>query len=220
MSSEPSLRQERDQRIAELEARIRRSSAVGVKIPVALMAIGVSATLLVLDRKDTAYFFAPRSPIDLGSEGQYRPERLQSNRYAQLHGMPTLRGAYWRDRDSTFVVVGVLGTPILVRRRALAGEDWKAGSTPPQPNQRPFAVRGRLLSANDGPQYRDAFATFAAMGEMPAGAEGLWLLLEGERPGSKIRALLTSVALVLFLLVNAAILWQAIEERVHGRLGG
>ncbi len=213
MRSEPSLRGARDRRIAELEARIGRSTAVGVKIPVALTAIVLSSALLVLERKETAYFFAPPSPVDLGSEGQYRWEQLESNRYAQLHGTPTVRGAYEREKEGTFVLVGVLGTPIVVRRRALAGEDWQAGRAPPQPDQRPFAVRGRLLSAQDGPQYRDALAKLASFGELTAPPERLWLLLEGERPRSKAGAVLASAALLIFLLVNAALLWQAIAER-------
>src|ERR1700736_720852 len=153
MNPEPFLQGERDKRIAELETRIRRSSAVGVRIPVALTGMITSMIVLALERKEGAYFFAPRTPIDLGSEGEYRLDRLTSNRYAQLHGVPTLRGAYWREGNATFVMVGVLGTPILVRRLSLPGEDWIAGSKPPQPNQSPFAVRGRLLSAREGSRY-------------------------------------------------------------------
>ncbi|HEX4804010.1 MAG TPA: hypothetical protein VFV14_10875 [Myxococcaceae bacterium] len=213
MTPEPSLRGARDRRIAELEARIRRSSAVGVKIPVALTAILLATALLVLERKETDYFFAPSSPLDLGSEGQYRLERLESNRYAQLHGTPTVRGAYWRENKGTFVLVGVLGTPIVVRRKALAGEDWQAGRAPPQPDQRPFAVRGRLLSAQDSPQYRDALAKLASLGELTRPPDGLWLFFEGERPSANLGPVLASAALLIFLLVNAALLWQAIAER-------
>lgn len=213
MTPEPSLRGARDRRIAELEARIRRSSAVGVRIPVAVTAILCSAALLVLEREEAAYFFSSRSPIDLGSEGQYRLERLESNRYSQLHGTPTVRGAYWRENKATFVLVGVLGTPIVVRRKALAGEDWQAGRAAPQPDQRPFAVRGRLLSAQDSPQYRDALAKLASLGELTRPPDGLWLLFEGERPSANFGPVLASAALLIFLLVNAALLWQAIAER-------
>src|SRR5215510_14759210 len=213
MTAEPSLRAARDRRIAELEARIRRSNPVGVKIPVAVTAILLSAALLVLERKETAYFFAPRSPVDLGSEGQYRLERWESNRYANLHGTPTARGAYSREGEGTFVLVRVQGTPIVVRRKALAGEQWQAGKAPPPPDQRPFAVRGRLLSAQDSPPYRDALAKISSFGELTTPPERLWLLLEGERPPSKSRAMLASAGLLVFLLVNAALLWQAIAER-------
>lgn len=216
MIPEPSLRGARDRRIAELETRIRRSSAVGVKIPVALMAMLLSGGLLFLDRKEIAYFFTSRSPIDLGSQGQYRWDQLKSNRYAQIHGAPTWRGAYGRDKKDTFVLVGLVGTPIVVRRRALAGEDWRPGTTPPQPNQTPFNVRGRLLSAEDAGMYRDGLAMLHSFGEMSAGPKDLWILVEGERPGSKLRAVLTSAVLTLFLLANAALLWRAIAERFEG----
>ncbi len=221
MSPEPSPQSARDQRIEELESSIRRSSSVGVKIPVAVMAMIASVVLLAMERREIGYFFAPRTPIQLGVEGEYRLERLESNRYAQIHGTPTVRGAYLRQKDATFaVVVGIAGTPILVRRHALAGERWAPGSTPPPPDQRPFSVRGRLLSARDASQYKDAFATLASMGELTSDKDGMWILLEGERPGSNLRALLISTALLLFFLVNAWLCWRAAEERfrrVEGR---
>jgi hypothetical protein len=217
MSPEPSLQSERDQRIEELESSIRRSSSVGVKIPVALMAMVASAFLLAMERREIGYFFASRTPIQLGAEGEYRFDRLESNRYAQIHGIPTVRGAYLRQKAATFVVVGIAGTPILVRRHALAGEGWAPGSTPPRPDQRPFSVRGRLLSARDAFQYKDAFATLSSMGELTPDRDGLWILLEGERPGSNLRALLISTALLLFFLVNAWLCWRAAEERFRRR---
>jgi hypothetical protein len=215
MNPEPSLQSERDQRIEELESSIRRSSSVGVKIPVAVMAMIVSTFLFAMERREIGYFFASRTPIQLGAEGEYRLDRLESNRYAQLHGIPTLRGAYLRQKDATFVVIGVAGTPILVRRHAVAGEDWTSGSTPPRPNQRPFSVRGRLLSARDASQYKDAFATLASLGELTAAKDGLWILLEGERPGSNPRTPLFAAALLLFFGVNAWLCWRAIQERFH-----
>ena len=39
------------------------------------------------------------------------------------------------------VAVGLRDTPLLVRRAAFANEPWKVGTTPPQPDQRPFSVR-------------------------------------------------------------------------------
>jgi hypothetical protein len=213
MNFGPSLQRERDQRIAELESTIRRSSAVGVRIPLALTGLIASVALLALERKEIAYFFAPRAPIDLGVEGEYRLERLKSNRYAQLHGIPTLRAAYWRQRDTTFVLIGVLGTPILVRRPALAGEQWASGRTPPQPNQTPFAVRGRLLSAQDGSRYQDGFAKLAATGEIKGRPDALWILLEGERPASNLGALATGAALAAFFMLNLWLLWRAVQER-------
>jgi len=220
MSSEPSLQSARDRRIEELESSIRRSSSVGVKIPVALMAMIASVFLLAMERREIAYFFAPRTPILLGAEGDYRLDRLESNRYAQLHGIPTVRGVYLRQKDTPFVVVGVAGTPILVRRHTVAGESWAPGNTPPRPNQSPFLVGGRLLSTRDASRYKDAFAALASMGEVTADKDGLWILLEGERPGANLRTPLLAAALLLFFLVNAWLCWRAAEKRfrrVEGR---
>jgi hypothetical protein len=192
---------------------------VGVKIPVALMAMIASTFLLAMERREIGYFFAPRAPIQLGAEGEYRLDRLESNRYAQLHGIPTVRGVYLRQKDATFVVVGVAGSPILVRRHTVAGESWAPGSTPPRPNQRPFSVRGRLLWAGDASQYKDAFATLTSMGEVTPDKDGLWILLEGERPGSNLRAPLIATALLLFFAVNAWLCWRAAKERFHRSAG-
>src|SRR6185436_2589851 len=108
-------------------------------------------------RQDIAYVFAPRAPILLGREGEYHFDRLRSNRYVQLHGSPTTRGFYCLEKREACVLVGFHGTPIVVRRRTLPGERWEPGQTPPQPDQRPFSVGGRLLAQEDAERYREAF---------------------------------------------------------------
>jgi len=209
------LGQQREQRIAELEARLASVSAIGVKAPVALLAMLATLVLFWIKRSDIAYYFSPRSALALGSEGGYHLDQLRSNRYAQIHGVPTVRGAYWRERQKTYVLIGIQGTPVLVRRSALPGEEWSPGSTPPQPNQSPFAVRGRLLAQEDADTYRDGFAKLGAMGEMRPHLGRLWILLEGEKPGSELSTLLFVTGLGIFFLLNAWFLWRAIEERVR-----
>ena len=127
-----------------------------------------------------------------------------------------MRGAYLRETRGTFVLIGIQGTPIAVRRGALAGEEWRSGATPPQPNQTPFSVGGRLLSAQDGPAYQQALTMLASFGELPSGPSDLWILIEGDRPSSKLFACLTSAATFLFLLANGALLWRGIAERLGG----
>src|SRR5687767_4925269 len=94
MSEAQRLREEREQRIAELEARLARRARGGVKPPVALVAIAVSLALLWLQRRELRSFFSPAAPLTLGAEGEYRYEALVSNCYAQLHGLPTSLAAY------------------------------------------------------------------------------------------------------------------------------
>jgi hypothetical protein len=206
-----STREKRDKRIAQLEARVSLPP-IGVKWPVALVAIVLASGLLWMQRNDVRYFFSSRAPLSLGAEGEYRFDHLQSNRYAEIHGTPTLRGAYSVERGTTYVVIGLRHTPILVRRAALPGEEW-TGPTPPHPDQRPFAVRGRLLSQEDAKRYQDGFVKLLSMGETKPLDGKLWILIEGEAPMRDLPTFFWMVGLALFALVNLYFIAQSIRRR-------
>ncbi|WNG38598.1 hypothetical protein F0U61_36640 [Archangium violaceum] len=206
------LREERDRRIAELEARIQRRG-VGVKAPVALLAMAVAGVLLGMMWKDLAYFFSPGNPLTLGAEGAYRYELLESNRYVQLHGIPTLRGAYGREGEDVYVVVGLRESPFLVRRRALPGEEWAPGQVPRQPDQRPFAIRGRLLAEEDAERYREGFKLLRELGEVQPRDGRLWMVVEGARPRGDKGLLLMALLLAAFILTNAALLLRSFKRK-------
>jgi hypothetical protein len=216
---EPSLpspeQEERDRRIAELEARLARRR-VGVKPWVALLAMGVAGVLLGMQWRDVRYFFSPSTPLTLGVEGAYRPEALVSNRYAQVHGIPTLRGAYERSGDTLYVLVGLRESPFVVRRGALPGEEWRQGRPPPQPDPTPFAIRGRLLAEEEAPRYRDALALLRSFGEVQPHEGRLWLLIEGERPRADRGLVLVCGLLLAFIALNAVLLVQGLRRRGAG----
>lgn len=205
--------EERDRRIAELEARASRRR-VGVKPLSALLAIAVAGALLGMQWRDLVYFFSPRTPLTLGAEGAYRYEALDSNRYAQVHGVPTARGAYERGGDEALhVLVGLRESPFVVRRGALPGEEWRSGRPPPQPDQRPFAVRGRLLAEQDAPgRYREALALLRSMGEVQPHDGQLWLLIEGEQPGADRGLVLVALALLAFMALNGVLLFKGLRR--------
>lgn len=213
------LQQEREERISELQRRLEASNPVGVKAPVALAAMVGAVVMLVIDRRDVGYEFSPRSPIRLGAEGDYHLDGLRSNRYAEIHGTPTLRGTYGRDKEHTFLLIGLRDTPVVVRRNANPAERWIPGTTPPQPDQRPFGVRGRLLSQEDAPAYADGFAKLAAIGELHPKSGRMWILIEGEKPGSDARTLAFTGGLGGFFLLNAWFLWRAIHSRARSTHG-
>ncbi len=202
----------RERRIAELEARLSRRR-VGVRPMAAAMAIAVALVLLGMQWRDLSYFLSPGVPLTLGAEGAYRFEALGSNRYAQVHGVPTARGAYERADGALYVLVGLRDSPFVVRRPALPGEQWTEGRPPSQPDQRPFGVRGRLLAQEDAPRYRDALALMERMGEVQPHDGRLWLLIEGERPGADRGLLLVSLALVCFVVLNAMLLVRGLKRR-------
>jgi hypothetical protein len=212
MSEEQRMREEREQRIAELEARLARRARGGVKPPVALVAIGVSLALLWMQRRELLYFFSPATPLSLGAEGEYRYEALVSNRYVQLHGIPTAHGAYERDGDAVYVLVGLIESPFVVRRPSLPGEDWVLGKAPPRPDPRPFAVRGRLLVEADAPRYQEAFALLRSKGEVQPVSGRLWIIIEGERPWQDWGRMGVALLLVLFTAANAVFLVRGLRR--------
>lgn len=208
-------REDREKRIAELEARLSRPSNVGVTPVVALVALAFSGYLLWGQRADLEYhLLAPKEPIDLGSEGAYRFDLAESNRYVQLHGAPSPRGWYWVERNTTVVAVGVLDTPIILRRPTLTTEPWKPGEPPPRPDPRPFTVRGRLLARADAPEkYSDAFVAY----EKWSGAPAKWILLQEDKPGGDLGGQAWVAALVLFSAFNLWLLVRGLIRAVARR---
>jgi hypothetical protein len=212
MSEEELIREERERRIAELESRLARRPRSPLRASVSLVAIGVATALLVMQWREVRYFFSPREPLSLGAEGDYRFEALSSNRYAQLHGLPTAHGAYERDGGTVFVLVGLRDSPFVVRRPALPGEDWAPGRTPPQPDQHPFAVRGRLLAEEEAPRYHDAFQLLREKGEVQPLQGRLWIVLEGHRPGEDFGRLSVTLLLVLVIAANVLALLRGLRR--------
>jgi hypothetical protein len=205
--------QQRDARIAELEARLRARTTPGVRLPVALVCLAGALYLFWRELPDAAYALSPTSPLTLGQEGAYRFERLANNRYVQLHGTPTGTAFWGQDKRGPFLVVGLLDTPLLVRRPPLPSERWTSGRPPPPPTQTPFAVRGRLLREGDAPAYREAFQKARQLEGVRAQDGALWIVLEAERPQEDWGAVLTAALLGLFAAFNGLLSVSAVLGR-------
>ncbi|WP_342381040.1 hypothetical protein NVS55_15305 [Myxococcus stipitatus] len=214
-SQSTSAQAERDLRIAELESRLARRR-LGVRPLASVMAIAVSLSLVLMQRRELAYFFSSPVPLTLGVEGEYRFDALASNRYAQVHGIPTARGAYEQAGAGLFVLVGLRESPFVVRRATLPGEEWVTGRAPPPPDARPFAVRGRLLAEEEAPRYRDALTLLRDMGELQPHDGQVWLIVEGERPREDRGLVLVALALVAFAVLNAILLIKGLSRRYRG----
>jgi hypothetical protein len=199
--------EDRDQHIAELEQRLARPARIGVTPYVAATALVLVGFMLWKQWPDTSYFFSSREPIQLGAEGDYHFDRAVHNRYVELHGVPTSRGAFGVDGKNEVVAVGVRDTPVMVWRKILSSENWSPGSKPPPPDQRPFGVRGRLLARETaGEKYTDAFSKLDGFSEVKA----KWVLLESQRPGGDLLAALWSTALMALFGFNAWLLARGI----------
>lgn len=199
-------REDRERRIAELEAKLARPTNVGVTPLVAAVALAFSSYLIWGQRADLEYqFTAPKEPIDLGAEGAYRFDLAQSNRYVQLHGAPSARGWFWVERNTTVVAVGVVDTPVILRRPTLPTEKWTPGEPPPRPDQRPFTVKGRLMSREEAPlKYADAFTEY----EKWSGTPAKWILLQEDKPGGDLGGQVWVAVLVAFAALN---LWLLVR---------
>lgn len=210
-----SLQAERDARIAELEARARLPRGTGVSPAVAAMGIVLCGFLLWQQRLDVAYLLAPREPITLGSEGHYRLEQLTPNRYVQVHGRPTSRASFGQRDGETVVMVGLEGTPLVVRRGPLPGEAWEPGRPPPSPHPAPFAVRGRLLREDQDPAFAQGFESLRSSPQLRPLDGRLWVIVESERPGADRAAAGWLVVIGALLLFNVWLLMKGLSARAR-----
>jgi hypothetical protein len=206
--------QPREARIAELEARLSARHRPGVRLSVSLVCLAGGLFLLWRELPDVRYALSTPTPLTLGREGEYRFEALANNRYVQLHGAPTTTAFWGKDRAGAFLVLGLLDTPLLVRRQPLADEAWTPGRPPPAPVQTPFAVRGRLLAEDAAPAYREAFQKARGVSGLRPRDGRLWLVVEGERPREDWGAVVAAVLLTLFCVFNG---WLAVLTLAHRR---
>lgn len=159
-------------------------------------------------KADVAYFFSPQAPIELGAEGSYHFDQAVSNRYAQVHGVPTVRGWYVEEKDGSFVIVGLTDTALLVKRSTFEEENRRlADGKRIQPRQNPFFARGRLMARADAERYADVFREHEAWG----GASASWLLLAEEPPGKNFATVSMFGFLLLFGALNGWLFIRGIQ---------
>jgi hypothetical protein len=198
------LSKDRDKLIAQMERDLARPR-VGLLPPVAALAVVASIALAWWMKDDASYFFSSPTPIELGAEGDYHLDRAVSNRYAQVHGVPTLRGWYVAEKDGSFVVLGINDTNLLVKRVTFEDENRRLpDGKRPQPRQNPFFARGRLLSRADAEKYEDVFKEYEAW----SGAPAKWLLIAEQPPGKDFSAMAMFAFVLVFGIVN---LWLLIR---------
>lgn len=165
----------------------RRESPLLARSPTfAILALAVCAWLLWDLWPDTTWFFAPRTPVDLGGPGAYLLTGAPENRLAQIRGELVDAIPVTEARSGKARTVGrIAGTNLVVDRPGRGG---------------PPVFEGRLLPAGARAEYAEAVAAMRARGA-PA-LDGFVVLRDGERPRVKWLPVLGSAILALLALVN------------------
>ena len=218
--AEPPLSPEeaRALRIEQLERRTSRR-VTGVQLPLALFCLGAAIYLLVRQAPAVAYYFSGPEPVTLGSEGSYRFDRLRSNTFVQVHGVPLRTAFYGIERGQKIVVVPLQDTPLVIRRPLLPSEEWVPGKPPPPPDSRPFGVRGRLLREDDLGAYHEAFPQMQKLPGLRPIDGRLWVVVEGEHPGEDRGALIVGLLLLAFAGLNGVLAFQGARALLQRKQG-
>jgi len=203
-------------RIEQLERRTSRR-VTGVQLPLALVCLAAAIYFLVRQAPAVAYYFSSPEPVTLGSEGSYRFDRLRSNTYVQVHGVPLRTAFYGVERGQKIVVVPLQDSPLVVRRPLLPSEEWMPGKPPPPPDPRPFGVRGRLLRDDDVGAYQEAFPQMRKLAGLKPIDGRLWVVIEGEHPGEDRGALIVGLLLLAFAGLNVVLALQGARALLQRR---
>lgn len=191
---------EQQKLIEQMERDLARKPTVGVSWWLALGAMLAALALAYWMWADVQYFFSSKQPIELGAEGDYHLDQALTNRYAQIHGVPTVKGWYVEEKDGSFVVIGLNDTKVLVRRVTFEDENRRLpDGKRPQPRQNPFFARGRLLSRADASRYEDVFKEYETWS---GGVKAEWLLLAEQPPGKDFSSAGMFSFVIVFALVN------------------
>jgi hypothetical protein len=201
---------DREKLIAQMEKDLARPRVVLLR-PVAVLGVVAGLTLAWWMKDDATYFSSDPNPIELGAEGDYHFDRAVSNRYAQVHGAPSLRGWYVEGGDEiASVVVGLTDTPLLVKRVTFADENRRLpDGKRPQPRQNPFFARGRLLSRADAGKYEEIFREYKTW----SGVEPSWILLAEQPPGKDLKSMAMFGFVIVFAIINAWLLVRSFALR-------
>jgi hypothetical protein len=132
----------------------------------AAMALAACAWLVWDLSPDTAYFFSPPDPVDLGGPGAYHLERARANRFVRVRGAAQAAVGATTGRGGARTVLGIAGTNLLVDRPGTGGAA--------------NVFEGRLLPERLAGEYAKAAAALAERGFRPGDR---WAVLrDGERP--------------------------------------
>ena len=191
-----------DPELAALQApaRTRRTIAFASM----LLTIIASIALLHAVRGDVGYFFAPRSPNDLGEVVALNPAVLESNSYVHVRGTPMASRMMYASRRfgtdelAVFPLAGQRAVFVAVPRSEI--EDAHEGTS------RDFS--GRLIRFGDlGSNFGSVRAFMHDRFHDQVTGES-YLLVAGEAPGASPGSLAIALLCIVFVAVNGFFLWR------------
>jgi hypothetical protein len=135
---------------------------------------------------EATWFFAPRTPVDLGGPGAYHLALARENRLVSIRGDLVEAVPVTEARSGQARTVGrIAGTSLVVDRPGRGG---------------PPVFEGRILPAARRADYAEAVAAMRARGAPPM--DGFLVLRDGERPRTRWLPVAGSLALALLVAVN------------------
>lgn len=158
----------------------------------------VLAGYLLFDlRGSAAYWLAGGTPVDLGEAKGEALKKLSDNAFADVRGEPGPVASRFKRYGRTFEIVALKGTPVLVRRE-LPGDAPLTG----KPDLAPLSASGRLVRDTSIPEYEQAFENLVQKSEAVPAEGHLWVLLDGEKPGTGWRVPAALAGLLALLGFN------------------
>ncbi|MBI2892635.1 MAG: hypothetical protein HYY06_03725 [Deltaproteobacteria bacterium] len=181
-------------------SRTRGLTGVALTVTVMILSLG----LMVLYRGDLRYFFfADRSPRDLGAADQVSVGTLAEDEYVTLRAMPMAARAVRFRRLGSSGVFRVY--PVAGQSRILVERFIEDGT--PAGRAKPHGIyTGRMVRmSRAGSAYKSVRAYLEQQAGTPVPADA-WVLIDGEAPGDRYWTVAMYAMLLFFFGFNAVIL--------------
>ena len=181
-----------------------------LSVVVSVIAIGFCGYLLYDSRSELAYWFASPEPIELGGPKTFTLERELSGRFARVEGAAGGSAERYERFGKRREIIGIPGTNVLVDRETSIPAT--SGKAEPGPSKAVSVAAGRLVRDDEAPgYYLQALPKLVAQGDVEPLGGHLYVLVDGEKPRTGMKAPAIALALLLLIAVNLRSLFRALR---------
>ncbi len=170
------------------------------------LTVGVALALLLSLRSDIGYWFSSDAAVQLGEARALGSDALPENRYVTVQGTPMASGMVRAERA---LGGGVLLFPLAGQRRVYVLMDAQDG---PEGDLSRREYSGRLVAFSALGSRAEALQRGLAEHGFPVGP-ATYVLMADQAPGSGYRELTLALLALLFVLVNAFLMWRWFSPR-------